>query len=145
MKVVARILTMLILLASYHASGQTGGTVEQTLMNMEDQHLLGMINHDKAALATMYDDQFHGVLGSGSRADKNAMLEFLVSGSPHILLSTEEVKVTVYGNTAVATGKILSKGKSGSVIAKSRFIHVLIKRGEEWKIIESQSTVVVVD
>ncbi|MBL7863692.1 MAG: nuclear transport factor 2 family protein [Cyclobacteriaceae bacterium] len=145
MKVITPALILILLVASPRAVGQADASSEQFITNMIDQHLLGMINHDREVLAKMYDDGFHGVLGSGSQVDKPKMLEFLVSGSPHILLSHEEVKVTVFGNMAVVTGKILSKGKTGSVIGKSRFIHVLVKRGEDWKIIEGQSTVVVLE
>lgn len=71
------------------------------------------------------------------------MLEFLETSSPHILQSLADLKSTIYGSIAVVTGKVVSKSKSGTVIAQSRFIRIYLKKGEAWKIIESQGTVII--
>ena len=44
---------------------------------------------------------------------------------------------------AVVTGKLVGKSKAGTVIGQSRFLHVFIKRDDQWKIIEEQSTLVI--
>ena len=133
----------LLLIMSHTAIGQPTESAEQALLNIEDQHLLAMINHSHDVLTAMYDDQFHGVLASGNVVDKVKVLEFLESGSPHVLISIEEVKATVFGTLAVTTGKVVSKGKSGFVIGQSRFLRVYVKKGDQWKIVESQTTVII--
>ena len=122
---------------------QSGESAEQLLLNMEDQHLLAMINHSHDILSSLYDDQFRGVLASGLAVDKAKIIEFLESGSPHILISIEDVKASIYGTVGIVTGKVVSKSKSGSVIGRSRYIRVYYKSGDQWKIIQSQGTVII--
>ena len=122
---------------------QSGESAEQLLLNTEDQHLLAMINHNHDILTSLYDDQFRGVLASGLAVDKAKIIEFLESGSPHILISIEDVKASIYGTVGIVTGKVVSKSKSGSVIGRSRYIHVYHKSGDQWKIIQSQGTVII--
>ena len=122
---------------------QSGESAEQLLLNMEDQHLLAMINHSHDILSSLYDDQFRGVLASGLSVDKAKIIEFLESGSPHILISIEDVKASIYGTVGIVTGKVVSKSKSGSMIGRSRYIRVYHKSGDQWKIIQSQGTVII--
>jgi hypothetical protein len=121
--------------------GQTAET--EALTHLEDRHLLAMINRDRDELTSLYDDEYEGVMASGHMVDKATVIEFLMSASPHVLLSKEEVKVKVFGTVSMTTGKLLSKSKTGSIIGKSRFIHIYQKRGDRWKILQSQGTVII--
>ncbi len=118
-------------------------TPEQDIMKIEGQHVeaIGTRNHD--VLTSLYDDQYHGVLASGHTVDKTKMVEFLETSSPHITLGVEDLKVTAYGTVAVVTGKTVNRSKSGTVIGQSRFIRIYLKKGDQWKIIESQGTVII--
>ncbi len=122
---------------------QTAVSPEQAIQTLEGNLIdaIGSRNHD--VLMNLYDDQYHGVLASGHTVDKIKMVEFLETSSPHILVGVEDLKVTIYGTMAVTTGKIVSRSKSGSVIGQSRFIRVYLKKGDQWKIIESQGTVII--
>jgi hypothetical protein len=133
------------LVVAFPGLAQSGESTEQQLLQVEDQHLLAMINHSHDILAGLYDDQFRGVLASGLSVDKTKMIEFLESGSPHILLSIEDVKASIYGAVGIVTGKVVSKSKSGSVIGRSRYIRVYQKTGDQWRIIQSQGTVIIQD
>jgi hypothetical protein len=116
---------------------------EQALIKIENQLLEAIGNRNHDALNSFFDDSFHGVLASGQTVNKTRILEFLETSSPHILLSLDDLKSTVYGTTAIVTGKVISKSKSGTTIAQSRFIRIYLKKGDAWKIIESQGTVII--
>ena len=122
---------------------QTSVSPEQTILTLEGQHVeaIGARNHD--VLVSLYDDQYHGILASGQTVDKTKMVEFLETSSPHILVGVEGLKVVVYGAVAVVTGKTVNRSKSGTVIGQSRFIRVYLKKGDQWKIVESQGTVII--
>jgi Domain of unknown function (DUF4440) len=120
-------------------------TPEQTLLQMEERRLLAIINKDTAAITKIYDDRYQGVLASGQSVDKTRLLEFHLSGSPHITLSMEDVKASVYGSIGVTTGKQLNKARSGHIIGQSKFIRIYQKNGDTWTIIRSQGTIVVQD
>lgn len=116
-----------------------------TLVTIENQLLEATAAHNDDFLASLYDDQFHGVLASGHTVDKTTMLEHLETSSPYVILSMEELKVTVFGTIALTTGKSISKSKSGAIIGQSRFTHIYQKKNNKWKMIESQNTVIIQD
>lgn len=113
------------------------------LIKIENQLLEAIVSRNHDVLASFFDDQFHGVLASGQTVNKTRMLEFLETSSPHILQSLADMKSTLYASVAVVTGKVVSKSKSGTTIAQSRFIRIYLKKGDDWKIIESQGTVII--
>ena len=118
---------------------------EQALVRLEDQRLQAIVNRDTAAIMKIYDDRYQGVLASGQSVDKTKVIEFHLSGSPHIALSMEDIKASVYGTIGVTTGKQLNKAKSGHVIGQSKFIRIWQKNGDRWTVIRSQGTIVVQD
>jgi hypothetical protein len=118
---------------------------EQTLLRLEDQRLQAIIQRDTATIMKIYDDKYQGVLASGQSVDKTKVIEFHLSGSPHITIGIEDVKAMAFGNIGVTTGKQVNKAKSGHVIGQSKFIRIYQKTGDRWTIIKSQGTIVVQD
>lgn len=138
--------SLLILVASVFALPVCAQeTAEQTILNIEHRRLEAIIKKDTATIMKVYDDHYQGVLASGQSVDKAKLIEFHLSGSPHIALSMEDLKVSVYGNIAIATGKQLNKAKSGHIIGTSKFMRIYQKHGDRWTVIRSQGTIVVQD
>ncbi len=120
-------------------------TPEQTLVRIENERMQAILKKDTATIAKIYDDSYQGVLASGHAVDKAGVIEFHLSGSPHIQIGIEDVKASVYGTIGVTTGKQVNKSKSGTIIGQSRFMRVYQKNGTNWRIIRSQGTIVVQD
>lgn len=120
-------------------------TPEQILVQMENRRLQAIVKKDTASIMKIYDDRYQGVLASGQSVDKTKVIEFHLSGSPHISISIEDVKAIVFGNIGVTTGKQINKAKSGTVIGQSKFMRIYQKTGDTWTIIKSQGTIVVQD
>ncbi len=89
----------------------------------------------------LYDEDFRGVLASGKHVNKTQFGELLNATSPHIKLVIEELSATVNGPIGIVRGRIHTKSKSGTNIAGSRFLIVYVWRNNEWKILESQETI----
>jgi hypothetical protein len=136
-------LTLLLCISMLPTQAQE--TPEQALVKMEDQRLQAIVKKDTATIMKIYDDRYQGVLASGQTVDKTKLIEFHLSGSPHITLVMEDVKASVYGSIGVTTGKQLNKAKSGHVIGQSKFIRIWQKNGDRWTVIRSQGTIVVQD
>lgn len=134
---------LIVLFVGLATISQGQESPEQAILKIENQLLEAIVARNHDALASFFDDQFHGVLASGQTVNKTRILEFLETSSPHIILSLDDLKSTVYGTTAIVTGKVVSKSKSGTTIAQSRFIRIYLKKGDAWKIIESQGTVII--
>ncbi len=137
------ILAVLFVLSMIPCQGQE--TPEQTLVRIENERMAAITKKDTATISRIYDDSYQGVLASGHAVDKAGVIEFHLSGSPHIQIGIEDVKASVYGNIGVTTGKQVNKSKSGTVIGASRFMRIYQKNGNHWRIIRSQGTIVVQD
>ena len=123
--------------------GQSVGEAEQAILNIEIKRLEAIVSRNHEFLTNLYDDEFHGVIASGQSLDKAKIIEFLETSNPHVLQSIEDLKAKVYDAVAVTTGKLVSKSKSGSIIGQSRFTHIYLRKNDQWKIIESQGTVII--
>jgi ketosteroid isomerase-like protein len=78
----------------------------------------------------------------GAVLDKKGEIESVKSG---VLAFTEipiEMKVRIYGGTAVITGRstMKAKMKGQDVSGEYRFTHVWIKRSNRWQVVASQVT-----
>jgi len=120
-------------------------TPEQSLVRIENEGLEAIIRKDTSMISKMYDEAYQGVLASGHAVNKAGVIEFHLSGSPHIKIGIDDVKAIVFGDIGITTGKLINRSKSGTVIGQSRFMHVYRKNGESWRIIRGQGTIVVVD
>ena len=123
--------------------GQSPSASEQVIETLETKRLEAVTARNHEFLANLYDDTFHGIIASGHEVNKVKMLEFLESYNPYVIQSMEQVKARVDGTIAVTTGKLINKSKSGSIIGQTRFMHVYLKKGDQWKMIESQGTLVI--
>ena len=113
------------------------------LLELEQKRSDAIIANNQEIIQAMYDENYHGITAAGKTINKSQFLELTKSNNPHVQFSIEDVKATVYGSTAIVTGKLLSKSKSGTIIGQSRYILVYIKRDDGWKVVESQDTLVI--
>lgn len=116
---------------------------EKALLDLEAQLTEAIAVHQEDILKSLFDDKFHGVTPAGTEVDKTKWLEMLKTNNPYVVFSTTDMKAGVYGGVGVVTGKLVGKSKTGTVIGQSRFLHVLLKRNNQWKIIEEQGTLVI--
>ncbi len=123
--------------------GQSTGGAEQDLLNIESKRLEAIVSRNHDFLNNLYDDEFHGVIASGQSLNKAKIIEFLETSNPHVIQSIEDLKTKVYEVVGITTGKLVSKSKSGSIIGQSRFTHIYLRKSNQWKLIESQGTVII--
>ena len=135
------LISILLTVSAIHCQAQSAGD-ERILLGLETQLTEAIALHKEAFLINLFDEQYHGVTPNGTVVNKAKWLELLKTNNPYVIFSIDEVKATIFGNTAIVTGKLVGKSKSGTVIGQSRYVHVFVKRSDQWKIIEEQSTLV---
>ncbi len=123
------------------ASGKP--SVEQELMQMEHDWSAAFLNHDVSAVARILADDYVGTDGRGIMTTKAEEMEEAKAPAPDapmperaILEETiSDLKVRVYGNTAVVTGianeKVSFKGKESLI--RYRRTTVYVKRQGRWQ------------
>jgi len=116
---------------------------QKALLEMELQRATAIANHDAAFLTNLYDDAYWGVTSSGEISHKAEQLDTYKNRNTHVVFSNEDVQVTVYGNSAVVTGKQVTKSKAGSTLGQTRYLLVYSKLSDQWKIVMGQETDVI--
>ena len=134
----------LILLAvvSAHAQPQSQsqrGVVEE-IRKMDRERIQAQVNADAVALDRIYADDFIGTGPSGTLRTKKDVLADFTSGSLKFQsITTDDVRIRVYGNAAVETGLSTMKGQdAGKVVPEeNRFTRVWIKQGGRWRLVSN--------
>ena len=117
--------------------------VEEQVKKMETERAAAVVKGDTDTLAKMTSDDYMLINVNGQMSDKAQTMEAIKSGQ--IKLSQDDLsdlKVRVYGNTAVVTGKadvkgtIAGKDTSGQIL----FTRVYVKKGGKWLSVAFQQT-----
>ena len=139
------VITVLIFLAAAIASGQEQGAVrdpksivEQVIRKLDNERIQAQIHADVAALERIYADDFIGVGPSGTVRTKPQVISDFTSGDLRFQsITTDDVRVRVYGNAAVETGRSTMNGqdKGNAVPHDTRFTRVWIKQHGRWRLV----------
>jgi len=124
-------------------AGKAGGDVREQLKKMEQDRVAAVVKADVATLDRLTDDNYIMTDSRGQVSNKQETLDAIKSGKIKIQSNEfDDLKVTLYGDTAVVTGKRTSKGSDGGheITGSTRFTRVLVKRGGQWKSVAFQQT-----
>jgi ketosteroid isomerase-like protein len=127
------------------ASGQQQGAtrdpkqiVEQVIKKLDNERIQAQVHADAAALERIYADDFIGVGPSGTVRTKPQVISDFTSGDLKFQsITTDEVRVRVYGNAAVETGRSTMDGQDkGKIVPHdTRFTRVWIKQQGRWRLV----------
>jgi ketosteroid isomerase-like protein len=115
---------------------------EKEVMAAMDAYKQGMINRDAAALSKVLSDDLTYTHSSNLHQDKAAVLESLKGNNVTEAIDFKDLKIRVYGNTAIVKGDIDFRNNAGGVITVSKLnvLHVLVKGPQGWQIVARQAT-----
>jgi len=119
--------------------------IEAELMQLERDIGQANINRDKAFFERVEADEFIFTDSGGgltTKAEDVASLDKPPGEYKLVSYEVDEMKVAVYGNTAVVTGRTttVSRGKDREVTGKSRFTDVFVKRDGRWQLVAGHSS-----
>ena len=120
------------------ASRDQPSGVEQAIRQLDKERIQAQIGADPVALDRIYADDFIGVGPSGTVRTKAQVISDFTSGSLKFQsITTDEVQVRVYDNTAVETGlsTMLGQDKGRAVPRDTRFTRVWIKQQGRWRLV----------
>jgi uncharacterized protein (TIGR02246 family) len=120
------------------ASRGQGRSVEQAIRQLDDERIQAQIHADAAALDRLYADDFIGIGPSGTVRTKPQVLSDFTSGELKFQsITTDDVRVRVYGNTAVETGRstMVGNDKGKTVPRDNRFTRVWVKQRGNWRLV----------
>ena len=136
--VLALTLTPVVLGQEQSATQDESGSVEHTIRQVDNERIQAQIHADAAALNRIYADDFIGVGPSGTVRTKPQVISDFTSGTLKFQsITTEEVQVRVYENTAVETGlsTMVGQDKGKAVPRDTRFTRVWVKQQGRWRLV----------
>lgn len=135
-------MSSLLVLAALCGSVLAQG-VEDQIKKLETDRAAAVVKGDLATLEKQTSDDYTLVNVFGQMSDKSQMINAFKSGQSK--LTTDEIsdmKVRVYGDTAVVTGKVEVKGMMGGkdVSGQAAFTRIYVKKGGHWQSVALQQT-----
>ena len=117
--------------------------MEEELLKLENEFARAVASNNADALDRLLADDWIIVEPDGSIIDKARFLEVIRSGAlSHESMKSTDLKVRVYGNTAVVTGLTTSKGKfmGQDFISCERATDIFVKQADRWQCVFTQLT-----
>ena len=113
-------------------------TVVEGIRRLDQERIQAQIHADAAALDRIYADDFIGIGPSGTvRTKPQVLADFTSHDLNFQSITTAEVRIRVYGNTAVETGRSTMVGQDkGNVVPRdNRFTRVWVRRQGRWRLV----------
>jgi uncharacterized protein (TIGR02246 family) len=113
-------------------------SVGQAVRQLDNERIQAQIGADAVALGRIYADDFIGVGPSGTVRTKAQVISDFTSGDLKFQsITTDEVQVRVYENTAVETGlsTMVGQDKGKAVPRDTRFTRVWVKQQGRWRLV----------
>jgi ketosteroid isomerase-like protein len=121
-------------------SGQTpdGMNTEQAVRQQDEQRIRAQIAADAIALRRIYADDFLGIGPTGVVRNKEQVIaDFTSHELTYQSITTADVRVRIYGNTAVETGRstMIGRDKGRAVPRDNRFTRVWVVKEGRWQLV----------
>ena len=113
-------------------------SVEEVIKKLDDERIQAQIHADATALDRIYAADFIGVGPSGRVRTKPQVISDFTSGDLKFQsITTDDVQVRVYGDTAVEIGlsTMIGQDKGKTVPRETRFTRVWVKQQGRWRLV----------
>jgi len=141
----------LVLMAAILVSGAGGTPPQSSDRSKTGQELLALetawddavVAKDTTALERIIADDFVMIGADGTVSDKRQLIEGIANPELQIEpFQTEDVRVRIYGNVAVLTGRYSQQGrwKGQAYETAARYTDVYVRSGGRWHAVSAQAT-----
>ena len=113
-------------------------SAEQAVQQQDQRRIHAQITADTLALRRIYADDFLGIGPTGVVRNKAEVIADFTSHSlTYQSITTAEVRVSVYGNTAVETGRstMVGQDRGKAVPRENRFTRVWVMTDGRWQLV----------
>ncbi len=124
-------------------AASSNAAVEKAVMKIENDMLAALLKRDGATFGKYFADDAVLTTPDGGVQTKVQLLADVKSGDLVLESSTiSDMKVRVYGDTAVATYTTTDKGKykKTDISGRFRWTDTFVRAGGEWKLVAGQGT-----
>jgi ketosteroid isomerase-like protein len=122
-------------------------TVVDTIRRLDQERIQAQIHADASVLDRIYADDFIGIGPSGTvRTKPQVLADFTSHDLIFQSITTDEVRLRVYENTVVETGRSTMVGQDkGKVVPRdNRFTRVWVRRGGRWRLVANHYSTLII-
>ena len=144
---VATLISVMATAVGWAADADTEKELARLSRRIDDAY----VKADTTFLANVLADDWMRINSKGIVQEKDSLLKELKEGFTKFnAMDASEVKVRVYGDTAVVTGRYVAeyqfRGREGvTELDVGRFGRVFVRRDGKWQYVHSQSTLVLAE
>jgi len=117
--------------------------MQEELLKLENDFARAVTNNDADAVDRFLADDWIIVDPDGGIIDKARFLGVIKSGAlSHEMMESADLRVRLYGNTAVVTGLTTTKGKfmGQDFTSRERATDIFVKQNDSWQCVFTQLT-----
>jgi ketosteroid isomerase-like protein len=125
------------------AAGNARSKTEQELLALETAWDDAVVSKDTTALDRIIADDFVMIGADGTVSDRRQLIAGIADPQLQIEpFQTEDVRVRIYGNVAVLTGRYSQRGrwKGQAYETAARYTDVYVRSGGRWRAVSAQAT-----
>lgn len=133
-------ISSILLVLPIHGAAKADAETDEAILKFEREWANALVNGDAAALDRIEAEDFVFTGPDGKVETKADDLRNLKSGALKMTeCRLEDVKVRVYGKTAIVTGVNIIKGSMNGqdISGKYRFTDVLIRKKDKWQAVSA--------
>lgn len=130
--------------ATASATSASTENVEQAIRQLENERVPALLRGDTAFIERVYADDYVVTGANGVVRTRAAVVADMKSGAQMFeSMTNDDVKVRVYGDTAIVTGRTKQKGqyKGQASLSPTMFTRVYVRRDGRWQLVANSSSV----
>ena len=141
-----RIIILMILLAAAPApilSQTAAGKAEQAVRQLERERVEAMLQADTAFIERHYADDYLSTSAAGIvRSRPEVVADFRSGALRYESMTHDEVRVRLYGGTAIVTGfdTVRGRDRGQDLSGRRRFTRVWVKQGGRWRLVSNHAS-----
>lgn len=142
-----KIITVPVLAALifFNCKSKEKANEEPELLRLNNLYDSALVNNDTAVLKRLYADDFIYTNPEGRILTKEQQVNSIAVSEMNLEAGkSEDVKVKIFGNTAVMTGSFLAKGnyRGNPITINERYTTVWIKTDTSWQMVAEQGNII---
>jgi ketosteroid isomerase-like protein len=118
-------------------------TAEEELLKLENEFAEAIVNNNLEGIGRLVTDDWIIIDPNGEIVDRTRFFEVIKSGAlTHDMMESEDLRVRVYGDSAVVTALTRTRGKfmGQDFSTQERATDVFVKRDGRWQCVLSHLT-----
>ena len=136
-----KILILLFILTYSFANAQSPKD-ETQLLEIEKARSEAIASKNFAFLENLYAENFFGVTAMAFAVDKKSLMNIFSNFNSPNKVGPENLTVKLFDNSAIVSGRLVTRSPSGELINQSLFMHFYHKKDDKWVLIAGQGALI---